>query len=498
MEKINVVLVVLNNKLLEPAISTLNFERVNLIAVIVENPPNEFLLVGEKQIPVAPFSVIQKLLDAGKKFFWLISGFVNDLNDLYNTKKFLVNNGIPEENIINFEILSSVNGEFIANLRYIEKNGADFFATGNDYIEVGLNLNCIPHARGRGVNLACSNQDLRQGYLTAKHVFEHVAPGSIKFVLIGLSPDSFHYDSAENFSTCSSDFQYMLALKNFGRESFYDFLLKNLVSDGVKNIFATITSEQADLNLDYVKKIANAQFHAKSVINWETELDNLKNKLSPQIVQKNIQILKDYIKLCHENGAKPIGVVFPFAPAVKKNYDAELLNFFQSTIHQLENFECIDLTSLDFDYDYFYDMTHLNAKGAAVASSRLGLKLYEENLLLIENFLDMNYEYFRLLAQIMPKDNYNALMEQVFKLSIQKIRRKDKINVGFVMIEAAHWCGDDLYNFFANDDRFEPTIFFSMDFHKDINELVEKDFWRGVEQLKSHGLNVVPDRKSVV
>jgi len=515
MEKMNAVLVVLNDKYFNHVLDTLNFKKVNLIAVIIENAQEKTLSINDEEIPIVLFSKIRTFWDDSKELFWLISGFVDDLNDLYKFKKFLMNNGIPEENIINFEILSRINSEWLGNLRYIEKHGADFFATGDDYTEVGLDLNCIPHARGRGINLASSNQDLRQSYLTAKHVFANVSPGTIKFVLIGLSPYSFHFDSAKDFSACSSDFQYMLALKNFGQESFYNFLLRTLTSDSIKKIFSTITSEQADLNFDYAKSLANPkiypdiypeiypEIHLKSVINWESEIDNLTKKIYPDTVENNFQILKDYIKLCLENGAKPIGFILPFAPIARKNYDEKLLNSFQSMIQQLEesyDFKCVDLFDFKFDYDCFYDMTHLNVNGSKIASLFISLQLYEWQILSIEDFCDLNYDSFKLLAKFMPKDNYNAFIDRVFKLSVQKIRRKDKIKVAFAMIEAAHWCGDDLYNFFANDDRFETTVFLCMDFHKEINELVEKDFWRGVEQLKSHGLNIVPlhDKEATV
>ena len=48
-----------------------------------------------------------------------------------------------------------------------------------------------------------------------------------------------------------------------------------------------------------------------------------------------------------------------------------------------------------------------------------------------------------------------------------------------------------MYNLFANDERFETTIFLCLQVFANNNELVRKDFWHGVEQFKSHGLNVV-------
>ena len=256
MNKVNVVLVVLNKNYLRQAVGTLNFDKANLVAIIIDGIKEPILSLGSKEIPLVPFSMIQKLLDAGKNFFWLINGVVNNTGDIWQMKKFLMNNGIPDENIVNFEILLFMPVNWFANLKYIEKHGADFFATGIGYMRHGLDLNYIPHLRGKGVNFSFQGQDLWQGYLTAKHVFEHVAPGTIKFVLIGLAPYSFRYDNAESFSVCSRNFQYMLAL-NLPEETPHDILLKNLVSDTMKNFFTTITEQSADLNYDNWKNTVN-------------------------------------------------------------------------------------------------------------------------------------------------------------------------------------------------------------------------------------------------
>ena len=65
MEKINVVLVALNNKNLGQAMRTLNLEKANLVAVVVENINSRFLKINDKKVPIVPFPAIQRLLDAG-------------------------------------------------------------------------------------------------------------------------------------------------------------------------------------------------------------------------------------------------------------------------------------------------------------------------------------------------------------------------------------------------------------------------------------------------
>ncbi|MBE8950477.1 MAG: CDP-glycerol glycerophosphotransferase family protein [Quinella sp. 3Q1] len=493
MEKINVVLVVLNANALEQTLQSLNFNRANLCAIVIDNGNGKFFNLGQQRIPLVSFSAIQRLLDRGADFVWLISSSINGIGDLWKTKKFLMNSGVPEDNIVNFEILPHISFEWLANLRYVRENGADFFATGISYTEVGLDLRYLPHVRGRGVNLSGSNQDLRQGYLTAKHIFEHVKPGTIKFVLIGLAPYSFRYTNEKAFSVCSRNLQYLLALSNSGKETRHDILLKTLVSNAVKNIFSSITARQADLNFERVKNICNRELPAKAVVTWEDELKNLTKKIFPQVVEENIQVLTDYIKFCLDNGAKPVGVVFPFAPAMRKNYDAELLNSFRAVIQRLEqdyDFICVDMFDWRLGYDCFYNMAHLNLKGAALASSVLSLQLLERNILSEENFCGMTYDYFNTLSNLLAKDSYNALMARVFEQSIAAIRRKNKIEVGFVLYDSSMWCGDDLYNFFAADERFELTIFLCLRTDKSTDELVQSDFLHGVEQFKARGLNV--------
>ena len=102
MEKINVVLVVLDGKKFEQALGSLNLNAANLVAVVVENGTGRFLNLGARKIPCLSFAMIHTLLAQGKNFVWLISGFVNGVGDIWKTKKFLTDGGIPEDNIVNF------------------------------------------------------------------------------------------------------------------------------------------------------------------------------------------------------------------------------------------------------------------------------------------------------------------------------------------------------------------------------------------------------------
>lgn len=108
-----------------------------------------------------------------------------------------------------------------------------------------------------------------------------------------------------------------------------------------------------------------------------------------------------------------------------------------------------------------------------------------------ENFCNKSCSYFNRLSSTMPKDEYNALMDRVFHLSVQRIRRKNKIKVAFVLYDSAIWCGDKLYNYFAQDGRFEVTIFLCLRTDKLNLELIQRAFLYSLKQFQSRGLNVV-------
>ena len=464
MDKKDVVLVVLNRDALEDTVKNLNLDRANLSMIITDGCDGKTFSVGGKAVPVTNFATIHTYMWKYRNLLWLIGGGSSDA--IRKMRKFLsAYRHISEANIINFEV-AQISSTWSANVRHVVEHGADFFVTGGEYAQVGVNLKFIPNGAQGGVILADANQTLRQSYLTAKYIFAHVAPGTIKFVLIALEPDAFCRDE----------------------------LHADLLNDDFQNVFETVTDEQADLNFHAVKANFNREFSAKAVIDW----NDAPQKISAAAVKSNAQILTDYIELCLANGAKPVGVVLPFAPAAKENFDAELLKTFRDTIGQLEenrDFTCVDMFDLNLNYDCYCDMTHLNAQGQTFVNALLAAKLHAKNLLPIESFCDMNYAYINDLSDIAPADEYNALMEKIFAASAQMIRRKKKIKLGFVLYAASQWSGDELYNLFAKDKRFETNIFFCKRISVATdNELFEKDFLDGIERFKSHGLKIVPIR----
>ncbi|MBQ6298437.1 MAG: CDP-glycerol glycerophosphotransferase family protein [Selenomonadaceae bacterium] len=356
------------------------------------------------------------------------------------------------------------------DLQRIIEGGVGFFATGDEYVRNNLNLKFIPHEHTdknspRGVILADANQNLLQSYSIAKQIFEHVEHGTVKFVLIGLSP----YVVSEN--------------------------------------------------------------NSELLVAWD--------------VKTNAPILEDYIQLCIDNGAKPVVVVLPVHSSIRKDYDSDVVLSFRNTINEVvekhKSSLFVDLLDVRINVKLFNGNWFLSTEGSALVSVLLGAKLYFENLFSAETVCSMNNEYFNLLKKSFPnfykklmhhtfcrmvyndfnrlaktlskeicldlmanvlsdmtynhlvnlsnmltKDDYNDLAARIFESQLETIRRKDKIKLGFYFDSTSKWCGDELYNLFAKDKRFEPTIFI----YPTGDNLTRKEFQQDVEKFKARGLNV--------
>ena len=210
-------------------------------------------------------------------------------------------------------------------------------------------------------------------------------------------------------------------------------------------------------------------------------------------VDENLNALTEYLKLCVSNGSKPVCVIFPVAPNVRELYRQKFvtpLREILDTLKDLCDFELVDLFDLPLAEGYFADEFCLNEQGKDFASCALGLKLHE-TILPFENLCNMTYAFFQFVSRTFSQKYFNDVMRRVFAASAKKISRKDKIKIAFSLWDPSMWCGDKLYKMFADNPRFEPTIFLYMEAAND-NELKQKDFAQGIARFKSRGINVVP------
>ena len=159
MDRIGVVLVMLNPNLLQNSLAALDLNKVNPVAILIDGGAGKILNFNDAKIRLFSFAQIDSVVKDCKDFAWLICGHINFENDCYQMRTFLQECGVSKDNIINFDVLAQADMSWVANLHWAEQNNFDFFVTGGSVFELGVNFSAFDGLKG--VNLASDNQDLR-------------------------------------------------------------------------------------------------------------------------------------------------------------------------------------------------------------------------------------------------------------------------------------------------------------------------------------------------
>ncbi|MBR2519397.1 MAG: hypothetical protein IKE46_06400 [Selenomonadaceae bacterium] len=213
------------------------------------------------------------------------------------------------------------------------------------------------------------------------------------------------------------------------------------------------------------------------------------DNLSADAFDKNLNALGEYLKLCVDCGAKPVCVILPVAPSIRADYRKKFVEPLREILTEFKkvyDFEIVDLFDFLYAAELFENERHFNLYTVPFMNVLLTFMLYNQNVLPFAEFCRMSYDYFYKLSYAIDKNTFNCLMEEIFRATLAKLKRKDKIKIAFVTDHAATWCGDDLYNLFARNPRFETTIFLCHSV-----ESTPDDARHDFEQFKFRGLNVI-------
>ena len=128
-------------------------------------------------------------------------------------------------------------------------------------------------------------------------------------------------------------------------------------------------------------------------------------------------------------------------------------------LNKVCDFELINLKDMPLARGHFLESTHPNIAGASLTGNMLDYRLREIGILPFEEMRYMDYDRLNNLRGLIGATAYNKMMDRLFELSIEVIKHEEKIKIGFVVYDSAVWCGDRLYNHFAQNDRYEATLF---------------------------------------
>lgn len=354
-ENLNNVLIFGTGSTCKFVLTTLKLKNVNIIAY-VDNDQKKWnsSLNGIKIL--SP----EKIKDLKYDFIIIASEFYNEI---YLQ---LLSMNVDKNKIVLFykyydSYLNPVNNM----LESYKKNIKDIecIITGICYAVCGINESTLYK---KSYKFALASQDLYYDYNIVKYILNN--NNNIKYALIGL---------------CYYNFQYDLSMsKNKNRVIIYNDILKckhNLSVDDLTvleeefTINKRILSTICDKNNDIVRfKSKNFDFKKYSYIEkynmGSSSANEDGNKNYPKTVIENKNILMDYLDLLKKHNIKPIIVVFPVTTYYANKFPLKLEEEFKDIINDLKesyDFQYIDyFRSSLFSDDDFYDVSHLNEKGA--------------------------------------------------------------------------------------------------------------------------------------
>lgn len=269
-------------------------------------------------------------------------------------------------NTSNNIVLWNINSLLLEDNRNVET-----LITGISYAQRGIDTTAFSK---KTYNLACGSQDLYYDYHIVKHLIENYKEHftKVKSVIIGLCYYSFQYDMSLSAMQNRVCFYYeAIGLEHHGNK-------RDMMCDYRKE------------KIETAKKIFKCDGNANLIVDWlvdkkgvcEINEDAGKkqalidgNKDYPETVKEYTKILNEYLEFLKNNHIEATIVVFPLTKYYSSNFPKRLKEEFYGIVNKAQmkyNFKFLDYSeNHDFKDDEFYDVSHLNSKGAKRFSALL-------------------------------------------------------------------------------------------------------------------------------
>ena len=337
-------------------------------------PPPDFsqnninLNIGEKSIPYIPYEFLNEWLKDKYYDYILVSGNENYVLD--NLKKL----GIEKRRIFNMASTFSNTPLHLTYhtrlIRQIMSNLSSYVTlfVGSSYTRDSVDLTCYDLP---AVSCSSSSQDLYYSYKYVKFLLSK-SNNNFKYVMIELSPYSFHYDlSKSNESYIIPG--YYLAFKDVHNFYISAEELDIIFNEQYLKLFETFEkiNYPFDLDLNDLYKWKQVNNHPMNVIDRFVARERAEiwnHKRFPDTVAENVKILNECIQFCHKNNVIPTIVIYPKSYMYRKFFSKQMLDEFYYILngikmkYKLNVLDYLEWTGVD--YNDFYNVDHLNANGS--------------------------------------------------------------------------------------------------------------------------------------
>ena len=89
------------------------------------------------------------------------------------------------------------------------------------------------------------------------------------------------------------------------------------------------------------------------------------------------------------------------------------------------------------------------------------------------------------------KEFYLKIKSYLENINIQRLRRQEKITVGFIANYASTWIGNELYQLLEKSERFEPYVFLISNHNGQSEEMIKEEYKQNLKFFWEQNLRVV-------
>lgn len=351
----------------------INTDRAEIIAYSDDNGAN----IG-KYIQNVEIIDIRQIHHYEYDYLLLLGGIKDEtLNELINEGK------LHSGQIFNFARHFLIDSDCQFYTKYYDFMDGDKnyegFITGLSHFECGINTKFLKKSF---FNFAVASQDLFFDYKLLNYAlgFENFKK-SIKYVIIGMPYFGFGYDisKSKNFRTIRTEIYYPVLGTVHNYENGEDFKnkyahYKNICSKVFRHDYSRIIYNSVKHGgLKTLEEAGNSKFNSSKLTEEEREsfINDVKKECKdryPLTIKENIEIMKEYLQCLSSNNIKSIILCCPLTKLYRDNASREVQKQFYNIISELKGsyeFQFIDyFESEEFDDEDFFDISHLNYRGA--------------------------------------------------------------------------------------------------------------------------------------
>ena len=372
---------------LEKILSIINKEKSEIVQIITIPTDNFQTIISKHKLNcgVAFYDSMPEIVQQKYFDYVIVSDIIKDAGSENRIVKDLKRVGVPAEKILNlshfasFPFFSIFNAlKNFSSVSEAERSKINFFVTGVSHAYAGTD---IKEFSMQGMNLALTSQDLFFDYELAKIVLKNKFVKSNQkfngFFVIGVAPFSLNYDLSQGVNS-DRVFGYYPLTKTLHNHWIDEKILFELFNDAYIKSYDLFDTE---ISFDgcYRSCTQNKDFFIDDFINIRTKL--VEATRHSKTVDENKKILTRYVSKCLESNFLPLLVIYPLSEFYNKYFSSrqfEELRYFLSDLSEKFQIPFYDYSADErFNISDFFDIEHLNVRGAKKFSGILNEKLLQ-------------------------------------------------------------------------------------------------------------------------